>query len=376
MGFISSVSHKLLALACLFLCVLSVSYSQVQDSSTTGNYHSLSFNIGAKDTSVQLPSQFVVEGTDSVWIDSTMLQRGSEYLLDSRTGIITLRRQAIETRLKLDTANHKLFVDYSALPFIFKDKYRHHEPVMVKDTLTGKEVRLSKPVTPFTLDDIFGSNVQKSGSILRGLSVGSNRDLTLSSGFNMQMSGKIASNLEVIAALTDENIPLQPEGTTQQLQEIDKVYVEIRGTDARATLGDFSLGLYGNEFGGYNRKMEGAEGIAEYRTDITHGEVIVSAGTTRGKFTTNQFNGLDAVQGPYNLSGQNGERNIIVIAGTEHVYVDGQQMVRGEINDYTIDYSNAQVTFTAKRLITQVSRITVDFEYNDQQFNRNMFAVK
>ena len=70
------------------------------------------------------------------------------------------------------------------------------------------------------------------------------------------------------------------------------------------------------------------------------------------------------------MVGSDGSSNIIVIAGTEKVYLDGVQMVRGETNDYVIDYSNAQITFTAKHLITNLSRIFVDFEYSDGNYER------
>jgi hypothetical protein len=372
--FISTFRHKVVLFFIVCCLPSAIGFSQVEDSTSVSTAHLSRFAIGAKDSVVTLPSQFIVEGTDSVWLDSALLRKGYDYLLDLRWGTLKLKRTI--PALADTSRKHNLIVRYSALPFTFQPEYRHHEPVPLKDTTTGKTQQLSKSVSTFNMDDIFGSNVEKSGSILRGLSVGSNRDLTVTSGFNMQMSGKIASNVDVTASLTDENIPLQPEGTTQQLQDIDKVFIQVRGTDASATLGDFTLGLAGTEFGNYNRKVEGAEGIGEYRTDFTRGELIISAGTTRGKFTTDQFFGQDAVQGPYVLTGQYNEVNIIVIAGTEKVYIDGEQVVRGEANDYTIDYSTAQITFTPKRLITHVSRITVDFEYTDQQFNRNMFAIQ
>jgi len=102
---------------------------------------------------------------------------------------------------------------------------------------------------------------------------------------------------------------------------------------------------------------------------------FVSIANSRGKFNSNSFNGSDGNQGPYRLSGLNNERDIIVIAGTEKVYLDGIEMIRGENNDYSIEYSNASITFTPNRLITSASRISVDFEYTDRQFARSFFGA-
>ncbi|MEK9136718.1 MAG: hypothetical protein AAB393_06305, partial [Bacteroidota bacterium] len=74
------------------------------------------------------------------------------------------------------------------------------------------------------------------------------------------------------------------------------------------------------------------------------------------------------------LTGKNNERSIIVIAGTERIYINGELQTRGETNDYTIDYSVAEVTFTPRRLITSASRIVIDFEYTDRQYSRSLLA--
>ena len=59
----------------------------------------------------------------------------------------------------------------------------------------------------------------------------------------------------------------------------------------------------------------------------------------------------------------------------QRFYLDGIQMKRGEANDYTIEYGNAQITFTPQRLITSASRISVDFEYTDRRFTRDFFGT-
>ncbi|MCI0706148.1 MAG: hypothetical protein L0Y80_01515, partial [Ignavibacteriae bacterium] len=96
--------------------------------------------------------------------------------------------------------------------------------------------------------------------------------------------------------------------------------------------------------------------------------------TQRGKFNTNEFRGIEGNQGPYQLTGRNGERRLVIVAGSERVFLNGEQMTRGEVHDYTIDYSSGEVVFTSKRLTTNASRITIDFEYTDRQFTRNLLA--
>ncbi len=327
------------------------------------------------DSSYTLPNQFIIPGSETVMLDSFRLIPNSDYTLNVRFGILSVNCFAVG-RFISDSSIHTITILYNSLPFNFKPSYRHREAVLKIDSATGETRSVAKTTSPFLFDDLFSSNLQKSGSIVRGFTFGSNRDLTLNSGFRMQMSGNLTNDIDIIAALTDENTPIQPEGTTQTLQEVDKVFVDIRSPSFGATLGDFNVNLSGNEFGNLNRKLQGAEGTASYRTRGIGGDVLLLGAATRGKFTTNQFQGLDGVQGPYRLAGENNNRTIIIVAGTERVYVNGERMSRGENADYIIDYSISEISFTPKRLITRGSRIVVDFEYNDRQFNRNILAAK
>ncbi len=344
------------------------------------NQHSQIFNLQISDTLYQLSNEFIIEGSEQITIDSLRyLERQHDFNINYRSGQILFHRKIIDS-LFTDSLNHKMMVTYRVLPLNFKREYSLRQIEIRRDSI-GKEKTIIVPSSaqPFS-DDFFGSGLQKSGSIVRGFSIGSNRGLSLNSGFRMQLAGKLAQDVDVTAALTDENSPLQPEGTTKTLQEVDKVYIEITYPRYSATLGDFNIQIdqkEGGEFGRLNRKLQGARGTASFDriggSDID-GAMSITGATARGKYATNQFQGLEGVQGPYRLAGNNGENRLIIIAGSEKVYYDGELLTRGEVNDYTIDYSSGELTFSSKRLITAASRITVDFEYSDQQFVRNLVA--
>jgi hypothetical protein len=362
----------------VLLCIFQPLALAQEGPSLPANVVRLPLTPALKDSLIRLPDQFIASGTDTLLLDSArVLRRGTDYSLSYRFGTLSLDTLFL-ARLSSSPApgGHTLTVRYEYFPFRFEPFYARRSLITLRDS-TGKDsLRVARPRGGFTIDDIFGANLQKSGSIVRGFSVGSNRDLSLNSGFRMQLSGKLGSDIDVAASLTDDNTPIQPEGTTQTLQEFDKVFIEIRSTNLAATMGDFVLDLNGQEFSRLSRKLQGAKGTADYRFGSAGESVLIAGAVTRGKFNTMQFNGLDAVQGPYLLTGKNGERAIIVIAGTEKVYVNGESQTRGETNDYTIDYSTGELTFMPRRLITSASRITVDYEYTDRQYSRSLVAAQ
>ncbi len=364
----NSILPAFRALPILFL-ILSLSAPAQQKS--YGIRYTVSIPFASGDT-IRLPHRFILPGERSFLVDSTIALRDSaDYTIEKGKGLLLLTSAGIA---KLDTTRraHLLTGSYRALPFTFPEVWSRRELVVRKDTARGDSIRVAVPSAPITVENIFGPNLQKSGYIGRGITVGTNRDLAINSGFRLQFSGKLASDLDVVAALTDENIPIQPEGNTQTLQEFDKTFIQLNSTHFQATFGDFVMTHASGEFGNFSRKLKGFRGGA--RSD--EGEAEVSYAKLKGSFQTNQFNGLDGVQGPYRLTGRNGEQHILVIAGTERVYVDGAQMTRGETNDYVIEYANGEITFKPRRLITAYSRITVDFEYAAQNYERTFIAAQ
>ncbi|MBN2088500.1 hypothetical protein JW964_02760 [candidate division KSB1 bacterium] len=314
----------------------------------------------------QLPDSFLIAGSDSFQLDSVWLEPGNDYLLDLIKGRLIFKKSIPKGKI--------LHLQYEHLPLKLPTQFYHQRLARLRpeDDNLGKQLQMINIFRPMDPEPSLTttSNLQKSGSIVRGISVGSNQGLKLDSGLRMQISGRIADKVDVIAALTDQNTPIQPEGNTQSLQEIDKVFVQVKSNQFEATLGDYQLQFESGEFGRYARKLQGAMGMVKFNNV----EVTFSGAISRGQYTTNQFLGQEGNQGPYQLKGTQGQIDIIVIAGTERVWIDGQEMTRGETNDYVIEYGNGQIIFTRNRLITAESRITVDFQYSDQKFRRNLYA--
>lgn len=211
-----------------------------------------------------------------------------------------------------------------------------------------------------------------SGSFGRGLSVGNRQNLVLNSNFNLQMAGDLGNDIQLLAAITDESIPLQPVGNTRQLREFDRVFVQLSRKEQTLTAGDYELAPSESYFLRFFKKLQGATFSTQHQAGKGTLESSSSIAVARGQFVRQQLNLAEGNQGPYRLQGTRGEQFIIILAGTERVYLDGQLLTRGIENDYTIDYNQGELTFTAQTLITRESRIFVEFEYAAQNYLRSL----
>jgi hypothetical protein len=213
------------------------------------------------------------------------------------------------------------------------------------------------------------------GSFSRGISVGNNQDLVVNSNFNLQMTGKLSSDIEVAAAITDNNIPIQPDGNTAQLNQFDRIFINVKRKNMSLTAGDFELQKPNSYFMNYFKRVQGlsfsySDKLKKGRTVDTKAAVAVS----KGKFARQIISAIEGNQGPYRLQGANGERFVIIVASTEKIYLDGNLAKRGLENEYVIDYNQGTLTFTPKVLVKRELRIVAEFEYNDQNYVRTMYA--
>lgn len=272
--------------------------------------------------------------------------------------------------------NKHITLCYRHFPYNFSKKYYNKSPdLIVKEG--------SRPYNPFTFKqsqlsrDIFEfDGLNKSGSISRAINFGNNQDIVVNSNLNLQLSGKLGREIEILAAITDNSMPIQPYGNTQYIQEFDKVFIQLSARKTQLIAGDFELEQPNSYFMNYYKKVQGGD----IRTSFNPGKdsetsmnLHIAGALSKGKFARNTLQAMEGNQGPYKLKGNENEIYIIVLAGTEKVYIDGKLLLRGENNDYIIDYNTAEITFTPNILITKDKRIIVEFEYSDKNYSRSLY---
>lgn len=323
-----------------------------------------------------LRDKLIVPTGEVIKLDTLSIYPNSFQLFCGETAL-TKEEYALDfgrAELKLLVNCDTLRTLYRVLPMDLSRNYHVRDTSVIYDRRKGNEEAYYEGSTDI-VSDLFGnSGLNRSGSISRGVTFGNNQDLGINSTLNLELSGQIAPNLYLLASVSDDNLPIQPDGNTNKLQEFDQVFIQVYNDRFKMIAGDFWLYKPTGYFMTYKKRAQGL--TVEYQWNKDTSRVFrtqVSGALSKGKFNRQIIPGVEGNQGPYRLRGAENEPFIIVLGGTERVYIDGKLLERGQEFDYVIDYNTAEVTFTSRNQITKDSRIVVEFQYSDQNYVRSLF---
>lgn len=225
-----------------------------------------------------------------------------------------------------------------------------------------------------------GARLEVGGSKTFSLEFGSSRDAQLEQSLDLTLRGQLAESVQVRAVLTDRATPLQPEGTSTELRDLDQVLIEVDAPRAALRLGDVQVEQSAFTFLHHRREMEGLTVRAGRERGTRAGGAF---GRGLGRYVSLEFFGEEGKQGPYRLLAQAAEtgsterlpgEDAVVVAGSERVWLNGARLRRGEEFEYTIDYDTGELWFTPRRAIGTVSEIRVDFQVREGAFDRDYAA--
>ena len=195
----------------ILLCLLGIQFGLAQQNPSLSNLRKKKLPVVSDtlhlDTLSIVPGTFFISDVDS-----------SKYLLDIFNAMLIWKDKPLAD---------SVLITYRVFPGKFNMVYQR----MRFDSISNNFL-----ASPATIQDAgslqnsifdFG-NINYNGSFGRGLSFGNQQDVVLNSTLNLQMNGYLADSIQIAAAITDSNIPIQPDGNTQNLNEFDMVFIQFK----------------------------------------------------------------------------------------------------------------------------------------------------
>jgi len=330
----------------------------------------------AQETDLLYKTKKVKITRDTIHLENVSINSGFFQLLNSRKEPIDSTFYKIDfqkghllLKENISSDSDTLTVNYLKYPDFLTKEYSLYNSSQVVSNDAGSEKLYkidhsnSKKTTPF-------DGLNTSGSITRGVTIGNNQNTVLNSNLDLQITGKISDKVSLRASLQDNNIPLQEGGYSQKLDQFDNIFMELFSDDWNIRAGDVFLENRKTQFLSFNKKVQGLSASFDFGDEDNKTNVFASVAFAKGQYAKSTFTGQEGNQGPYKLKGQNGELYVLVISGSERVYVNGILLKRGENNDYVIDYNAGEIVFTSLFTITSEMRINIEYQYSDRNYNR------
>lgn len=286
---------------------------------------------------INLGYSFIIKGSDSLWVKDKLLLRESEYIIDYQRGILKLLRE---------------YSSPLTLRFLNFDGLRRNYSKWNEE---GKM--------------IYSKEFEEASSLQEELQIEGNKGLffdfrsgrgDVTQSLWMKIGGR-AGDFEVSGILSDENIP-GGNDASQNLKEIDEIFIEAISPKISFRLGDIT-----SEEEGVDKRLLGLSSKA--------GSFFGTVGITKSKFGKTTFKVTESKQGPYKIIPDEDIRDIVIISGSEKVWLNGKLLERGEGKDYIIDYSESSITFNPSVFLDNESVVLILFQYTSYEESNYFYKV-
>jgi hypothetical protein len=244
--------------------------------------------------------------------------------------------------------------------FIGKPYYRYQVPdsISADSVLLKKENKESSRLKPYLL---------KKGTIYRGIKINADSGAGMVSGLNLEVKGNLTDSLEVAAYISDDQLAVSEEGSTEAISDIEKIYIQFKHPNFLSRMGDFKASYENGEFGELKKDLSGA--FLKINNSSSSIDGFVSAQSTN--FETFRTNGSEGISGPYIIK-TSSSAAVEIIPNTETVYLNGSRMIRGD--DYFIDNQISELYFRPRIHIKGGDIIIVDYQYISSDYKRLVYG--
>lgn len=330
----------------------------------------LGFSIQAQTISKDFRAKTFEVKNDTIQLDSVAINSQKFKVFDASKKQIPTSEFKVDFSIAQLIINSKKYkkisVEYFRLPDFITKIYTPFDEKLIQKNVNSNtlySLTTNKKKSELKLFD----GLQARGFITRGVTSGNNQNAVTNAALDLEISGKLSKEVTLRANIFDTNIPIQENGYSQNITDFDRIFIEMYSKNWRVKAGDISLQNTKSFFLPFNKQVAGLEVEANVNDNL---RVATSGAVVRGKFNTFTFTAVEGNQGPYKIYGLNNEAAILIIEGSESVFINGTQIERGKNKDYIIDYNLGEITFNTTYPITNDMRIWVEFQYADRNYTR------
>jgi len=329
------------------------------------------FSIQSQTISKDFRSKIIEVTKDSIQLDSFAINSQRFKVFDISKKRISSAAFKVDFSKALLIINSKKYqtitVEYFRLPDFITKLYTPFDEKLILKNEANNGVLYSLTTNKKAVEVNLFEGLQTRGFISRGITSGNNQNAVTNAALDLEISGKLSKDVTLRANIFDTNIPVQENGYSQNITDFDRIFIEMFSKNWRVKAGDISLQNNKSYFLPFKKQVSGLEVEA---TISDHLKVAASGAVVRGKFNTFTFTAAEGNQGPYKIYGTNNEASILMIEGSESVYVNGAKIKRGENEDYTINYNLSEISFNTTFPITNDMRMRVEFQFSNRNYTR------